>query len=150
MKPMNFLAYVSIGVILSSCSQIATFPPLVVHQPSELEPEKYHMISGESVKFPAKYMFRGIEGFVKVIYDINTIGQVENINIVDSNGIKDFEKSVIRAVSRYKYKPQFNNGKPERVKSLFLRFGFCYSECIESPSSCESPHEYCVQRAKKR
>ncbi len=55
--------------------------------------------------YPMRASRRGIEGWVKVRFIVNSSGLVENLEIIESKPSKIFDKSVMNCVSRWKFKP---------------------------------------------
>ena len=64
-------------------------------------------------QYPSKAKRRNIEGFVKARLEINALGTVDSVEIIDSKPKGVFERSAIRALYKYKFKPQIINGKPQ-------------------------------------
>ncbi len=55
--------------------------------------------------YPMRAMRRGIEGWVKVRFRVNTQGRVEDPTILESDPEKIFDQSVINCISQWKFKP---------------------------------------------
>ena len=55
--------------------------------------------------YPNQASARGIEGYVDVLFDITSIGTTTNIRIVGYSPSSIFNRSVLKAVSGWKYKP---------------------------------------------
>lgn len=64
-------------------------------------------------QYPSKAKRRNIEGFVKARLEVNALGTVDSVEIVDSKPKGVFERSAIRALYKYKFKPQMIDGKPK-------------------------------------
>ena len=64
-------------------------------------------------QYPSKAKRRNIEGFVKARLEVNTLGTVDSVDIVESKPKGVFERSAIRALYKYKFKPQIIDGKPQ-------------------------------------
>jgi protein TonB len=64
-------------------------------------------------QYPSKAKRRNIEGFVKARLEVNALGTVDSVEIIDSKPKGVFERSAIRALYKYKFKPQIINGKPQ-------------------------------------
>lgn len=64
------------------------------------------------------------EGWVRVSYVIEADGTVSNAFVTDSSGIKQFERSTLKAVKRWKFEPATQNGKPTQQceNSLHMTF----------------------------
>ena len=63
-------------------------------------------------RYPAQAKSRKIEGYVVVRLEISKEGSVENVEVVDANPKGIFEREVIRAAYRYRFKPKLEDGKP--------------------------------------
>lgn len=64
-------------------------------------------------RYPEKAARRNIEGFVKARLEINALGTVDSVEVIDSKPRGVFERSAIRALYKYKFKPQIIDGKPQ-------------------------------------
>lgn len=64
-------------------------------------------------QYPTKAKRRNIEGFVKARLEINAQGTVDSVEIVEAKPRGIFERSAIRALYKYKFKPQMIDGKPQ-------------------------------------
>ena len=62
-------------------------------------------------RYPYKAAQRGIEGWVRVEFDVTTTGSVEHVEVIESEPPGVFDKAAIRAVSRWRFKPRRVNGK---------------------------------------
>lgn len=62
-------------------------------------------------QYPNKARRRNIEGFVKARLEVNAQGTVDTVEIIDAKPKGIFERSAIRALYKYKFKPQMVNGK---------------------------------------
>lgn len=76
-------------------------------------------------EYPINARMKGIEGFVKVSFNISRDGSPADIEIEDSNPPRVFDRAVRKAVMRWKYKPRIKDGKaidsPDR---LLVHFPF--------------------------
>jgi protein TonB len=62
-------------------------------------------------QYPYKAAQRGIEGWVRVEFDVTATGSVEHVEVIESEPPGVFDKAAIRAVSRWRFKPRRVNGK---------------------------------------
>jgi len=73
------------------------------------------------VRVPAEYpmsaLSRGIEGFVVLRFTVTETGSVVDAEGLSAEPSGVFNRAALRAVSRFKYQPQFVNGRPVRVKT---------------------------------
>lgn len=63
-------------------------------------------------KYPSRAMRAGIEGVVTVEFTITPDGTVIDPVIISANPPKIFDKSVLIAIKKWKFKPRIINGKP--------------------------------------
>lgn len=75
-------------------------------------------------QYPRKAAMEGIEGWVKVRFDVNESGSVENAVVVASEPPRVFDASARQAVLNWRYKPQTQDGKPVRMDGLEVQLDF--------------------------
>lgn len=75
-------------------------------------------------QYPRQAAMKGIEGFVEMLGDIQPDGSVTNVRVVNSNPRRIFDRTAVRAFSKYKYKPPIKDGKPYAVKGHGVRLNF--------------------------
>ena len=77
-------------------------------------------LSQQPPQYPYKAAQRGIEGWVRVAFDVTASGSVENVEVIESDPPGVFDKAASRAVSRWRFKPRMLNGEavPGRASQL--------------------------------
>ena len=70
----------------------------------------------------------GIEGSVVLQFDITESGETDNINIVDSFPEGTFDKSAIKALSQWQYKPRIQGGVAQRQTALRVQLDYRLDE----------------------
>lgn len=75
-------------------------------------------------RYPAIASRDGIEGWVKLSFSINETGGVENIKVLDSNPKRIFDRSAIKALSKWQYRPELNQGKAVRQENQTVQLDF--------------------------
>lgn len=75
-------------------------------------------------QYPRKAAMRGIEGYVRVKFDVNTAGGVENLEILEARPPRIFDQATKRAVLKWKYQPKLVDGKPVPMKGLLVELPF--------------------------
>ena len=75
-------------------------------------------------KYPAIAARDGIEGWVKLSFDISPTGEVVNIKVLDSEPRRIFDRSAIKALAGWKYKPQFLDGQAKMQPGLSVKLDF--------------------------
>ncbi|PKF61820.1 energy transducer TonB [Psychromonas sp. psych-6C06] len=75
-------------------------------------------------RYPRRALRLGKQGYVVLSFDINEVGRVININIIEAQPKRLFEKEAKRALKQWKYKPMVVNGEavPQRGQRIRLDF----------------------------
>ena len=83
--------------------------------------------------YPAAARAEGIEGWVKLGYDISVDGRVENLRVLESSPPGVFEGAAMAAVARWRYRPPVIDGAPSGVSGVVstLRFELGAAERYE-------------------
>lgn len=79
-------------------------------------------------KYPISAANNGIEGWVDLSFDINEIGQVENVKVVNAEPKKIFDRAAKRALKKWKYQAKVLNGKAVMQTGLSVRLDFNMNE----------------------
>lgn len=74
--------------------------------------------------YPATAAARSIEGYVDVVFDVTAAGATENIRIANAVPSSIFNRSVVQAVKRWKYKPKLIEGAPTKSFDVHERITF--------------------------
>ena len=76
--------------------------------------------------YPSRASRRGIEGWVEVIFTINTNGATEDVQVVAEEPPGVFSRAAVKAVRKWKYKPQMIDGKVQARPNVrvMLKFEF--------------------------
>lgn len=92
-------------------------------EPTVFKPKEHgsHMFEGAPMPlvrqppiYPVRPAQRGIEGWVRLAFDITPTGSVDNIRIIDEEPVKTFGRAATKALSRWRYKPEVRDGRPVR------------------------------------
>jgi len=75
-------------------------------------------------QYPQAALAKGVEGYVDVIFDVTAIGTTENIRILEAVPSSVFNRSVLKAVSGWKYKPNVVNGVAVKTPDVRDRVRF--------------------------
>lgn len=78
-------------------------------------------------EYPQRAISREIEGYVVLRFVVTETGTVEDPEILHAEPEGVFETAAKRAVLRWKYQPQFRDGKPIRVISI-TRVNFAFQK----------------------
>ena len=69
-------------------------------------------------QWPREALIEGIEGYVVVEVTIGADGSVKDVRIIRSEPKRMFDRNVIRAVLKWKFKPRIINGVPVERKAI--------------------------------
>jgi len=75
-------------------------------------------------KFPTKAARDGIEGWVQLSFEINEIGGVENVQVINAEPKRVFDREARKALRKWKYKPKMVEGKAQRQTGLTVQLDF--------------------------
>lgn len=77
-----------------------------------------------SPKYPSAAVKNGIEGWVKLAFDINSLGEVINVKVLDAAPKRIFDKAAKRALKKWKYKAKYINGEQVNQQNLSVQLDF--------------------------
>lgn len=75
-------------------------------------------------EYPQRALARGLEGWVLVSFTIAASGAVTDPMVVDADPAGVFDAAALRAVMRYRYRPQIVAGVPTATPGMLLRIYF--------------------------
>lgn len=75
-------------------------------------------------QYPQSALAKGVEGYVDVIFDVTELGTTDNIRILGYEPSSVFNRSVIKAIKNWKYKPNVVDGVPVRTPDVRDRIRF--------------------------
>jgi protein TonB len=75
-------------------------------------------------KYPIDAMRKGTEGWVKLAFDINKVGKVVNISVVDSQPKRIFDKAARHALRKWKYQAKSVDGQAVYQKARTVQLDF--------------------------
>ena len=83
--------------------------------------------------YPEAARAKGIEGWVRLRYDISIDGRVENLKVLESSPPGVFDAAALAAVARWRYRPPVFDGTPSPVSGVVstLRFELGAAERYE-------------------
>jgi protein TonB len=72
-------------------------------------------------QYPHRASEKGIEGYVVVQFTISKAGEVLNPTVLEAEPSNIFNRSALRAVTKFKYKPKIVNGESVAVPNVLHR-----------------------------
>jgi protein TonB len=77
-------------------------------------------------QLPRKAALEGIEGWVKLRFDVSEDGTVDNVSVIESKPARIFDSNARQALLKWRYKPQIVDGKPVRTanQEVIMDFKF--------------------------
>ncbi|TMM46815.1 energy transducer TonB [Colwellia ponticola] len=75
-------------------------------------------------KYPIQAARDGKEGYVILSFTINEIGGVEDVDVIEADPRRVFDKEAKRALRKWKYKPKVVDGKAMRQPGLTVQLDF--------------------------
>lgn len=75
-------------------------------------------------KYPVEAARAGIEGWVKLMFSIDISGQVSDIEVIDAEPARVFDREAKRALAKWKYKPPVVNGSPQPQSGMQVVLDF--------------------------
>jgi TonB family protein len=108
---------------LAALNQRLTQFKQAANSPQEVAEASLIRVKGVQLDYPTDALRKNIEGWVDLSYSVTTDGKTTSISVLDSNPAGVFDAAATRAVSRVRYKPMMQNGKPIAV-STKLRIAF--------------------------
>jgi TonB family protein len=101
--------FVLIGALFTFFSHNANANEISKHLSTIVEPEPIKRVEP---KYPIDAARQGREGWTILSFVIDKQGSVSDVLVKDSSGSKDIDRASVKAVSKWKYQPAFENGKP--------------------------------------
>ena len=75
-------------------------------------------------QYPQSALTKGVEGYVDVMFDVTELGTTDNIRVVGFHPSSVFNRSVLKAIKNWKYKPNVVDGNPVRTPDVRDRVTF--------------------------
>jgi TonB family protein len=100
---------------------------LAAAAPPEVAEASLTRVKTIELSYPAEALRKNIEGWVELSYVVSAEGKVAQINVLNSNPAGVFDAAATKTISRVRYKPMMQGGKPIAV-STKLRIAFRMSK----------------------
>lgn len=75
-------------------------------------------------KYPIDALRNGVQGWVKLAFDISEIGQVINVKVLDSEPKRVFDKAAKQALRKWKYRAKSIDGKKVQQQNFTVQLDF--------------------------
>lgn len=75
-------------------------------------------------RFPTKAARDGIEGWVQLKFDINELGNVENVSVINAQPKRIFDREAKKALRKWRYNPKVVDGKAIKQIGLTVQLDF--------------------------
>ncbi|MGL4222603.1 MAG: energy transducer TonB [Shewanella sp.] len=75
-------------------------------------------------QYPIAAARDGKEGWVQLRFTINELGGVDDVEIIQAEPKRLFDKEAIRALKKWKYKPKIVDGKPLKQPGMTVQLDF--------------------------
>ncbi|MDM3869862.1 TonB family protein [Porticoccus sp. W117] len=77
-----------------------------------------------AARYPREALEKELEGYVDVIFDITITGTTTNIRVLAAEPARVFNRNAIKAVRKWRYRPQVESGKAVMVTDVVARIHF--------------------------
>ncbi|AWB68094.1 energy transducer TonB [Saccharobesus litoralis] len=75
-------------------------------------------------RYPMAALREGKEGWVKLKFSIDELGNVINIDVIEAEPKRIFDRAAKKALAKWKYKPKIVDGKPIQQHGLTVQLDF--------------------------
>jgi periplasmic protein TonB len=75
-------------------------------------------------KYPVQAARDGKEGWVRLSFTINEVGGVDDVEVLEAEPKRIFDREAKRALRKWKYKPKIVDGKPEKQFGMKVQLDF--------------------------
>lgn len=89
----------------------STTPTPSVAARSAGESRNFQLVRKVEPTYPQRALRQRIEGWVELSFTVGTNGDVSNVQVVDSQPRREFDREAVRALSQWKFRARLENGK---------------------------------------
>ena len=75
-------------------------------------------------KYPTQAARDGKEGWVQLSFTIDELGGVTDVEVIDADPKRIFDREAKRALRKWKYRPKIIDGKPQKQPGLQVQLDF--------------------------
>lgn len=99
-------------------TQVASAAPATsVATSTSPQAKDFQLVKRVNPNYPAQALRARTEGWVELSFTITVNGDVEGVEVVNSEPRRIFDRDAIRALSQWKFSPRIENGKPVAAKA---------------------------------
>jgi TonB family protein len=109
---LQMAAGLGASVELTTLNQRLAQTKLASAGPPEVTEGDLTKVKALELEYPVGALSKGVEGWVSVSYMVTAEGKVTGMKVLDSSPPGVFEAAATRALSRVRYKPMLQGGKP--------------------------------------
>ena len=120
MKSLNFLLVFVLALLLSTAA-FSGDKGYVGEEGTEIEVTR---VSAPPPEYPRRAVRLGVEGTVRLEFDVDTDGSVLDPYVVESNPQGVFDRAAIKAVRKFLYEPPTYNGTSVKVNNVQIDLTF--------------------------
>ena len=114
MKSLNCLIFI-LFAFLFALPSLAGDKGYVGEEGTEIEVNR---VSSPSPEYPRRAIRLGVEGSVRLEFDVDTDGSVLDPYVVESSPAGVFDRAAIKAVRKFLYEPPTYNGTSVKVNNV--------------------------------
>ena len=92
------------------------------------------LLQGDALRFPEAARRDGVEGAVRLRYDVDSEGRVRNAQVLDGTPAGVFDEAALAAVRSWRFRPARRNGQPVAVQGMTSTLQFTHGERNDYPS----------------
>lgn len=98
---------------------------VVISKPTDMEASPIFRVNP---KYPITAMNKGIEGWVTLSFSIGKLGEVIDVEVIDAEPKRLFNKAAKQALKKWKYRAKFVDGQPVIQKNLAVKLDFAMNQ----------------------
>lgn len=92
----------------------ATPPPAATPPAAPANPQTrdFELIRRVNPQYPQRALRQGLQGWVDLRFTITESGDVTDIQVVNAQPRREFDREAVRALQQWKFRPRIENGRP--------------------------------------
>jgi periplasmic protein TonB len=92
-------------------------PPKPIATSTDPQNKDFQLVKRVNPSYPAQALRSRTEGWVELSFTITTTGDVEDVEVVNSNPRRVFDRDAARALGQWKFTPRIEGGKAVEAKA---------------------------------